>query len=259
MADFVRVSVRHDLDRMITTLDDMQRRHIPYAKVVALTRTAGDVKKAEIQEISRSFDAPTPYTLNALFTKSATKTNPSAFVWLKDEAGKGTPADRFLAPEVYGGARVPKRFESALSSFGILPPGMFAMPGAAARLDRYGNMSSGQIVQILSQLRVQRVGGFESRIGGATFDKKKVARSVKRQGYRLFAITRRRGKLPPGVYARYTFGHGTAVKPLLVFVSKTPSYSKRFKFFEVAERVSRERYPVHFAQAMREASGGARL
>ncbi len=253
----VTFGIKHDLDRMIDRLDAIQKRELPFATMVALNRTAQDVKAAEREQIARVFDRPTPWTLNSLFTKGATRSALSAFVWLKDEAAKGTPADRFLAPEVYGGARVPKRFELALIYAGAMPKGMFAVPGAAARLDAYGNMSSGQIVQILSQLRVQRGGGYESRAGGATKDAKKLARAVKRQGYRIFVITKAHGKLLPGVYARYEFARGSAVKPLLIFVNKAPQYRKRFPFFEVAERTAAEQFPGQLSRALREAVGSA--
>ncbi len=36
---------------------------------------------------------------------------------------------------------------------GVLPGGMFWVPGSAAKMDRYGNISTGQIVQIVSALK----------------------------------------------------------------------------------------------------------
>jgi hypothetical protein len=249
------VTIKHDLDRMLARLDALQKRELPYATAVALSRTAQDVKAAEVLEIGQVFDRPTPWTSGGVFMKGATTIDPHAFVWLKDEAGKGTPADRFLAAEVYGGARLPKRFELALIYAGAMPKGMFAVPGAAAKLDSYGNMSAGQIVQILSQLRAQRTGGYESRIGGASKDAKKLARAVKKQGYRIFVINKTHGKLVPGVWARYQFSRGSAVKPLLIFVNKAPQYRKRFPFFEVAERVAAAEFPGRLAQALREAVG----
>lgn len=250
------VTVKHDLDRMISRLTDLQTKHVPFATARALTWTAQDVKDAERKEIERVFDRPTPWTLNSLFIKPATARQLSALVWLKDEASKGTPAATYLHPEVFGGARVQKRFERALQYAGVLPKGMFAVPGSAAKVDAYGNMSSGQIVQILSQLRAQATAGYESRIGGAAFDKKKVARAVKRQGYRIFALQKRHGKLLPGIYARYQFAHGTSVKPLMIFVKGAPKYRVRFQFFEVAERVSLARFPLHFQVSLAQAVGG---
>ena len=249
----VTFAIKHDLNRMIDRLDAIQKRELPFATLVALNRTARDVKDAEREEMKRVFDRPTPWTLNSLFTKSATRSNLSAQVWIKDEQYKGNPADRYLAPEVYGGGRTWKGFERALIRAGAMRSNQFAVPGSAAKLDSYGNMSAGQIVQILSQLRAQYVGGYESRIGGATKDPKKIARAVKRQGYRIFALTKKRGKLLPGVYARYQFAKGSAVKPLLIYVGRKPQYQVRFKFFEVAERVSAAQFPGQLQRALREA------
>ena len=58
------------------------------------------------------------------------------------------------------GPRVDKASERNLRARGILPAGMFVVPAEGARLDQYGNMSRGQMIQILSGL-----GALEYRAG----------------------------------------------------------------------------------------------
>ncbi|MDF5999583.1 hypothetical protein P4050_14390 [Pseudomonas aeruginosa] len=53
-----------------------------------------------------------------------------------------------------------KASERNLRARGILPAGMFVVPAEGARLDQYGNMSRGQMIQILSGL-----GALEYRAG----------------------------------------------------------------------------------------------
>ena len=78
----------------------------------------------------------------------------------------------------------------------------------------------------------------------------------KRSAKHLFALSKKHGKLLPGVYAQYQFasvGTGyTAVKPLIIFVKGAPRYRKLLPFFDIAERVSTECFPVEFAKALRE-------
>lgn len=224
-----------------------------YATAVALTGTAQDVRVEEKKEIARGFDRPTPYTMNALYLRAANVVELTAEVWLKDDrAGSGTPATRYLLPHIEGGKRGLKGFEVALQAHGLMPRGTYAVPASGVRLDAYGNVSKGTLVRILSQLRVQMTVGYESRATGSAASR----RNVRKQGVEYFALTAQHGKLLPGIYGRFTFAHGSAVKPMFLYVTHA-TYKKRFKFFEVAERVTRESFPrrfeVAFAQALRTA------
>jgi hypothetical protein len=101
------------------------------------------------------------------------------------------------------------------------------------------------------------VGGYESRIGGRLFTKEKVAKAIKRQGYQIFALKQKRGKLQPGIYARYQFAKGTAIKPLLLFV-KSPSYKARFDFYGVAMRTIDQHFERQAVDALQMALATAR-
>lgn len=244
-------SVVPDYNAMKQQLDPIQQKQLPFALAMALTRTGKAVQQENIKEMQRVFDRPTRYTLNSLRLWPASKRELKATVEFRGDYGaKG----HYLWPQIEGGPRVAKRFEIMLQNVLLLPRDMRAVPGEGAKLDAHGNMSAGQIVQILSQLRLQMTAGFESKIGGKTFDKKKVDRAVRRQGYRIFAVggAERKGKLLPGVYARYDFAFGSAVKPLLVFV-RQPQYRKRLDFFGVSEKAARRIFPGEFDKAMAQA------
>lgn len=219
-----------------------------YAAAVALTKTAKEVQAELKEEMRRVFDRPTPFTLNSLYIKPATKQNLEALVWIKDEASKGTAAAKYLQPQIQGGSRSHKSFEKALQQGGLMPRGYFAQPAAGAQLDQYGNVKKSQIVQILSQLKVQRGGGYDSKRSNSAASK----RTVARQGVTYFALTKRVGKLVPGVYLKKLFAKGSAIKPVFIF---TPSagYTPRFKFFEIGQRIADQRMPENFDKALREA------
>lgn len=236
------IDARHNIREVIGRLNDMQRRQVPFATALALTRTAQEVRKAEIEEMKQVFDRPTPFTLNSLYLKAATKANLTARMWVKDISGR---TEHYLMPEIYGGARRLKGFERLLMSKGLLPTGWMAVPGAGAKLDAYGNISGGQIVQILSAIKA---------LGEQGYAANRTARSKHRRKNlpELFVGRPGGGKLPNGVWQRFRFAHGSAIKPILIFV-RGPRYAKRFDFFGVGSRVAERVFRGIFEQALREA------
>lgn len=249
----IRLGISSDLDKLVSKLENVRRDQLPFATAKAITATAQIAKQRLVEEMPKAFDRPTPYSLNSLFLRPATKASLSALIWLKDDAGKGTPAAKYLLPQIAGGQRRPKRFERALQMRGLLPPGRYALPGSAAKMDAYGNMNRGQIVQILSAL-----GAAETRSG---FLANRTAASKKRKGGKrpeFFVGSPGNGKLPMGVWQRFTFGHGSAIKPVLIFPTKTPHYTQRYRFQEIADLVVKTEFASQFSAAYQQAIATAR-
>lgn len=219
-----------------------------YAAAVALTRTAKDVQKELKEEMKRVFDRPTTYTLNSLYVKPATKQNLESQVFLKDETSKGTPAARYLQPQIKGGSRSIKSFEKALQQNGLMPRGYFTQPAAGAQIDSYGNVKPSQIVQILSQLKAQRGGGYDARRSQSAASK----RTVKRQGVTYFALTKQVGKLIPGIYQKKQNAKGSSLKPVFIYTA-TARYKPIFQFFELGQKVAEQKMPANFDRALQEA------
>lgn len=252
------VSAKVDQSSMLAGLSDAEKRQIPFATARALTAVARKVKDAEVHEMRDSFDRPTPWTLNSLFLKPATKAELTAYVWLKDDRATsgGTPASVYLRPEIHGGARLPKKFERALASVGLLPAGFVAVPGSAAKLDQYGNMSKGQIVQILSYFRTFTAEGFSANITDKR--KAKLAKGTKKkQGFAYFVGRPGDGKLPLGVYKRVHFAQGSAIKPILIFVDGA-LYQERYDFFYAAKVTVDRELPREMADSLKYALATAR-
>jgi len=250
------------IEKLLTTLEDLEKKQLPFATAKALNKTAEDIKDAEVKQMQSSFDRPTAYTLNSLYIKYANKQNLSAMVGFKDksQAGKGNASTNFIYPQVKGGRRHLKRFESALRNIGVLPQGMYIVPGAACPLDAYGNIPAGLIVQILSYFRAFGEQGYRANIT----DKRKaaLAKGSKRKGTMGFKYFVSAGKstwfgphkqhLPAGIYKRTGFVSGSAIKPIMMFVSN-PSYSERFPFYTTAQNVIDNKLKSNFKEAMEEA------
>lgn len=243
----MKFNVSNAFPQLRRELDMLQRQHRA-AAALALTRTAQDVS-AELQaEMARVFNRPTPWTLNSIRVLSASREGLEAVVMIKDEASNnGIPAATYLLPQIEGGQRHLKRFERALEISGNMPVGWHAVPGRFARLDGYGNVSKGQIIQILSQLRVTQTAGYTRNI---STDLKKKQRAYKRAGGQYFALPLGRGRLLPGIYqARDTAWGRAAPRPVFIFV-RTATYRKLFEFSDVAERTALAKFPANYDAAL---------
>ena len=217
------------LNQLLDKLKKHAGSELPYILAKTLNDTATEAKSALEHEMRDSFDRPTPYTLNSVYIKPASKyrLNDGAAVGIKDYAVKGNPADKYLRAEVFGGMRRLKRFEKALRTVGVLPSNMFIVPGSGAKIDQFGNMSAGQIVQILSYFKAFSEQGYKAN----TTDEKKEAmkRWSKKMGSKRVGVSyfvSNGGDLHQGIWARYRHAGGSAVKPVMMFVNRA-GYEKR--------------------------------
>lgn len=209
-------------------------KQIRAATMTALTRTALQVRTEEQAEMRRVFDRPTPYSLNAFQVIPATRTDLNARIEQRGFGGGGRPREWFN-PQVYGGVRRTKAFERKLAGvLGLPPMGTYFLPGPGARLDRYGNISGGQLQQVLSDLGAQT-----DRAQNAT----KASRKRNKRA-RHVVIGRRGGR-------RFFIGtrDGSRLNVVMTITDEVPSYRKRFDFFGVAEREARRRFPIEFDRA----------
>lgn len=249
VGELMKISIKSNVDQVVAEMRNFPRNQLPFAIATALTKTAQDIKDAEIREVKDVFDRPTPYTLESFYVRPAKKTQLVASVGIKDFAGKGTPAIKFLAAQINGGARRQKRFERALQSVGAMPSGYYAVPGSAAKLDAYGNLDRGLIVQLLSYFQAFPEMGYKANMT----DKRKAALAKGNQkkgigGVAYFAGTPG-DRLPLGIWARYSLGHGSAVKPVLIFI-KSAYYQPLLDFFFVSDSVAKNTMEGNIRQAV---------
>lgn len=228
----------------------------------ALDGVAYDIRDEEVREMKRVFKNPTPYTLNSIKVKRTKDTGKlEARVWFRN-----TDSDfHYILPQVYGGDRRQKKFEYRLYKIGLLKKHEVLVPATKAgaiRLDRYGNVSRGQYVQILSQLQAFGDDGFRSN----QTQKDKEARwkgrrkVIKTEQYFFARNTEemevtdglpkgvRRQHLKSGIWARYRTAWGTSIKPVF-FVADQANYEKRFDFWGVGKKTVDFRWKYQMKRA----------
>lgn len=226
----IRFTVAHNFGRLERMLDDLDRKQLPFATALALTRVAQRTREDLQAEMRSSFDRPTPFTLNSVAVQPATRAKPESSVFFKEWAPKGVPAGRYLRPQIDGGPRGDKGFERKLRRAGLLPSGLYLVPARGAELDGSGNVSKGMIVKMLSALSVL------SNAGSAG-NRKGVSRGRRRaQNYFVVRPGNRSG-MRPGIYKQV----GGAPPTMVFAMVAQPTYKKRFRFFEVA-RTGGERH-----------------
>lgn len=249
----------------ITGYEKLQRivaaapRQFEVATQRAILHVAQGVRDAETQEMARAFDRPTRWTMGAMKVKAVDLL--TIDVGVVDPDGYYKRAANYLGTQVGGGARKVKAMEKALQTIGAMPKGWIAVPGAGAKIDAYGNMSVGQIRRILSWFNAGEMrAGSKQNMTPATRDKRR-AGTRKTAGFEYFVVMPRGVKnmwakndsrassLKPGIYQRFFFTQGKAIKPILIFV-KTARYQIRFKFEEVAQRTVEAMWDVEFHKAI---------
>lgn len=227
----IDIDIKSDIHKAERLLGNMKSQ-VPFAAARALTLTAKRIEAAEIGEMKRAFKNPTRYTLGAQYVQPATKTRLEASVWLR---GSNRRRDRnYLEPHIFGGNREQTRFEQQLQRIGVLPAGWFAVPGRFMPRGSRGNVTRGTYQKVLAQLRAfndsnQNVSGSDRS----------------RRNRRRNAFFLNRSRRPPGIWMR----KGKRVFMAFIFVQRA-QYSKRFRFFEVADKTAARHWPRIFNESL---------
>ncbi len=251
-------SAKLDTSSFDAALARLVQQQLPYAGSVALNKTANAVLDAERGTMRGVFDSPTPFTLNSLRVKRATKSDLVAEVRFKDGTSSNRSAEKYVTPEVLGGNRRGKGIELLLRSRGLLDAGSYIVPGSAAKLDANGNLVRSQYNQILDQLKIATRTRRSTRqpkvktpaTGGR---KRRPALGVRR----YFVGSPGGGTQPRGIWARYRTTSGYGLEPILLFV-RDPHYTDRFPFNTVGEAIASVSFPREMQAALAQAIASAR-
>lgn len=242
------ISIKVDDREVQRALKEFGDRDSRFIVAYALTKTGQDIRAAEKELMARTFDKPTPYTLNALYLKPATKQDPTAIVEFKDGGGKNVPAWRYLGPQVEGGSRARKSHELRLTRAGLMRADEYAVPGPGAQLDAYGNMRGSTIERILSQVQAaEQVAGFDANETARSRKRNKSKATGRYIALRPGGASGRANsdrQVPPGIYLRQG---ARSIVPVILFV-KAPRYHKRYPFYEEARKVFDDRFPVRLRE-----------
>lgn len=238
------------LDEFMRGLSEFEQTQLPFAISKSLNDVAFHALRITKTEMTRVFDRPTTYTLNALKVIESTKESLVSAVVLKDAQGFLPSLDtalskHYLVPQVHGGKRVFKKFEAALFRQGVLPPNYYTVPASGATMDSYGNMSRGQIIQIMAYFDAFQEAGFSSNM---FFEgRERLARGTRRtSGISYFVVKPGMGGgLKPGIYMKTYFSLGQAIKPVLLFV-RNVTYRKRLDLQEIANQTYNDNFNFEF-------------
>lgn len=235
------------IQSLIQGLDDLERRHVPWAVADAVNRSAQDVLTNVRSKMAVVFDRPTRFTENAFqILPRATKAKPEATVGERPSVEKR----HYLKVEEAGGPRGQTSLEKLLSMKvawsglvrSVIPA--TGSPFEAAKLDRHGNWSTGERNQVLSALGAQRDNRSNTTKASKNRAKGRASYFVPQHG------------LAPGVYRRKR--PGDIPVRVLKFSDKTPTYRPTLRFLEGAEQVFAERIAVNFTDALAKALATAR-
>ena len=238
------------LDELKRTLADAPR-EIQVAAQRALLKTAHGIKDAEIAEMRRVFDRPTRWTLGAMKVRATNRF--TVEVGILDPDGYYKRAANYLGTQIEGGQRKFKGLEGSLQKRGLMPSGWFAVPGAGAKIDAFGNMSVGQIRQILSWFdAAENWAGSTQNMGFAGREKRRKGTRTKMGFEYIVVMPNKKGNLKqPGIYLRnlYQGKGGKHISPILIYV-RGARYKARFTFEKVATDIADALWNAEFSKAL---------
>lgn len=255
----MKVNVNHNIPEVQAALRRAADQ-VPFALAVALNKTAEKAAGNVKQSMQSVFDRPTPWVLNSLRVKRATKQLPEAELAFKDKNSVES-ARSMIEPHVFSGKRHHKAMEARLLGMGLIPAGYNAVLGAAAKLDAYGNMGRGQITQLLNVLGTYTEAGYNkaNAATGARLAKGNIKKNQYGFVYWVNKVGSAKAKhLQPGVYQRVKTGFGSSLKPVLIFV-KRANYKKRLDMFGITQRTVDTVFVAEFNAAFEDALRTARF
>lgn len=231
----------HNIEEVLSALDDVERKQVPQALVWALNDMAAEALKGVQEDMEKHFDRPTRWTKNAFMVWRATKRTLAAEMKERPSVGPR----HYLKVQERGGPRpqtgLEKLFGSRVQYAGVIQS---VIPAAAARLDAFGNWSSGERNQVLSSLQAQR----DARSNTTE-------RSAKRARGRARYFVPSKG-LAPGVW-KATDAKSRPQK-VLHFSAKSPSYQPRLGFVEGVNKRVVKGFEDHFGRALQKALATAK-
>lgn len=235
--------IKSDIEKLSQNLTELQQNQMPRVIVTALNQTISSAQRTLREQMKQAFDRPSPYTVRGVIARfaSISRQEFEASVFLANETTKGVPVERYLSPEVRGGARSLKSGEKQLQARGVLPAGKFIAPGPSARLDAYGNIPGSKWTQVLSAFGALSERGYNANRTGAS------AKRRRNQLKKFFVVSGNEAgvRLKPGIYER---DGSRNVLRIMQFI-KAPTYKPRYDFDGIAKQVAETEFNARFSAA----------
>jgi len=219
-----------------------------FAMSLALNETAKNIQHAQKAELKKVFKNPTRWTVNGFRIRYAKRNRLLAKVFFKNEyqSGGNSNAEEYLMPHIKGGGRKLKNSERLFQRAGVLPMGMYMVPGKGVETNAHGNVKAGTINKMLSYFKAFPEAGYRANI---TDEKRARQAKGTKKKYGVAYFVGRPGGAPLGIWRRINAGFGTEIRPMFIFV-RTPKYRKRYNFDGVTERTFDRRFNLNFKRSM---------
>lgn len=236
-------------------------KHARYAAMVALNNQAFKAMRDGREHIKSKLDRPTRWTITSWYVRrKATKDKLEAAIGWSDYLSNksGEAADYYLSQHWNGGRREYKAFEKRLIRAGIMPAGLYAVPGKAAEdmgmIDAYGNMKGGVITAILSALSAFTESGYNAN---ATTRQSRKLSVNKRAAKNVYWSGKPGPNTPNGIWALdEKYSKRGRLRPVIVFVRK-PTYTRRLNLKAISDKAN-SGFAAEFSRAYRQALASAR-
>lgn len=236
----IKISIT-GLDATVAALAGQQKQ-INYAASRALNNLAFKTNAKIKADMKATFKGgASPYALRAFQIDKASRNHLTAVIRLRDDAPAGGTAYRKALGHLFtGGTRQWKKVEGLLRGMGIIPSGLMAVPGAAARLDARGNMSRAELREMFGVLKSTLRNARVYRKTGGGKEAKGIGYFVVRPG-----STGRTSRLQPGIWRRIETGRSSTIKPLVMFV-KRGRWNKAIDLDTLGRDIVREHWRGEF-------------
>jgi len=214
-----------DLDKALGRLSNHD---IKGALAHALNTIAKGARSNLQDRMKEVFENPRSFTINGFYNKPARADDLTAWVATKDYAPGGTPAIKYLGPQIYGGPRDMKKIEKALRT---VSDGQYVLPGSGLNLGPGGDLPKGLITKILSRLGLML--DPTQNMGARTRQRLAKQGKIARGSTSEFFVGREKGRgRPTGIYQ--LVGPGKVIQ-VLKFVPKAPQYQIRLPVEQIVE------------------------
>lgn len=230
----MEVSIFSNIDKVISGLNDLEKRQLPFALMKATNDLAFDYLDKQKKEVGGKLSWKNAKAPNTIRILKATKQRPYAEVFV-DNSHWGYYA---LMQHFNGGDRHRKGLEKRMIKKGymykweILTPS----PGVSVKPGTYN--------QMIAQLKLDDEVGYLANETKRSKDKKHKGKT----SLRFFIVTgKSNSPLAPGIYARMP---GVENPVCMLRISEKPNYKQRFNMEETLLKVYDRRGQEYFGKAL---------
>lgn len=227
-------------------MSELVARQMPFAISKALNATAKTMVAKNKSDMSRIFDRPVSYTLNAFHYVPARKHSNKVEIRRKQTARQHSK--HWLEVQNEGGPRPQTAFEKMIKArVGYAGFNHITPVPKNARMNANGNMTPGQYVEILSALQASRDTSQHAKRAGQT------AKMAKRG--RSYYATGRGSNMRPGIYETLASGK---TRKVMNFI-QSANYRPKLRFEERMQLYGSNNYEKNLRTSLRQAMATAKL